>query len=75
MSDLPETYKACIYDKPGHVSTKVVDLPMPDVEAGQVLIKLSHSGVCHSGMLSIHAVDSLLIARNRFRSALLSPHA
>lgn len=48
MTDLPAKYKAAIYDKPGHVSTKVVELDMPEPGAGEVLIRLTHSGVCHS---------------------------
>lgn len=37
---LPKTYRACIYDSPGKISTKVVDLDMPEPGAAQVLIKL-----------------------------------
>ena len=40
MSDLPSTYKACVYDEPGKISTKVVDLDMPEPGAGEVLINL-----------------------------------
>lgn len=41
MSDsLPSKYKACIYDKPGEVSTKVVELDMPEPGPGEVLINL-----------------------------------
>ncbi|KAM0709755.1 hypothetical protein Q7P35_003795 [Cladosporium inversicolor] len=50
MSDLPGTYKACVYDQPGKISTKVVDLEMPEPGAGEVLINLTHSGVCHSDL-------------------------
>lgn len=48
VETIPEKYKAIIYDKPGTVSTKIVDLDMPVPGAGQVLIKLTHSGICHS---------------------------
>lgn len=41
MSDLPKTYKACVYDEPGKISTKVVDLDMPEPGPGEVLINLS----------------------------------
>jgi hypothetical protein len=41
MSDLPSTYKACVYDEPGKISTKVVALDMPEPGAGEVLINLS----------------------------------
>lgn len=37
---LPATYKAVVYDAPGTISTKVVDLPMPEPKEGEVLIKL-----------------------------------
>ncbi|KUI53528.1 Alcohol dehydrogenase 2 [Cytospora mali] len=46
--ELPAKYKAVIYDKPGQISTKVVELDMPEPASGDVLIKLTHSGVCHS---------------------------
>lgn len=45
---IPKKYKACIYDKPGEVSTKVVELDTPEPGPGEVLINLTHSGVCHS---------------------------
>lgn len=49
MADaLPAKFKAVIYDKPGEISTKVVEVDMPEPAAGDVLIKLTHSGVCHS---------------------------
>lgn len=41
MSELPRTYKACVYDEPGKISTKVVDLDMPEPGSGEVLINLS----------------------------------
>ncbi|KAM0722820.1 hypothetical protein Q7P37_002262 [Cladosporium fusiforme] len=50
MADLPKTYKACIFDEPGKISTKVVDLDMPEPGSGEVLINLTHSGVCHSDL-------------------------
>ncbi|QDS73799.1 hypothetical protein FKW77_005879 [Venturia effusa] len=48
MPELPKTYKAVVYDKPGEVSTEIRDLDMPEPGAGEILVKLSHSGVCHS---------------------------
>lgn len=39
-TSLPAKYKAAIYDKPGHVSTKIVELDMPKPGPGEVLIKL-----------------------------------
>jgi len=47
---LPSKYKAAIYDAPGSISTKIVDLDMPEPGAGEVLINLTHSGVCHSDL-------------------------
>lgn len=29
--DIPKKYKACVYDEPGKISTKVVELDMPEV--------------------------------------------
>ncbi|KAA6416085.1 MAG: alcohol dehydrogenase II [Lasallia pustulata] len=46
--DIPKKYKACVYDEPGKISTKVVELDMPEPGPGEVLINLTHSGVCHS---------------------------
>lgn len=43
MTELPRTYKACVYDEPGKISTKVVDLDMPEPGSGEVLINLSVS--------------------------------
>ncbi|CAO2651052.1 Nn.00g093490.m01.CDS01 [Neocucurbitaria sp. VM-36] len=48
--DIPKKYKAAVYDKPGSISTKIEELDVPEPGAGQVLINLSHSGVCHSDM-------------------------
>ncbi|KAK7742319.1 hypothetical protein SLS53_004464 [Cytospora paraplurivora] len=47
---LPAKYKAVVYDEPGKISTKVVELDIPEPAAGDVLIKLTHSGVCHSDL-------------------------
>jgi alcohol dehydrogenase, propanol-preferring len=42
MADIqiPKTYKAAIYDRPGKISTKVVDLETPEPGAGEVLVNL-----------------------------------
>ncbi|KAK3691891.1 hypothetical protein LTR37_018384 [Vermiconidia calcicola] len=50
MADIPANYKAVVYDKSGEVSTKVVELDMPEPGPGEVLINLTHSGVCHSDL-------------------------
>jgi propanol-preferring alcohol dehydrogenase len=48
--DIPKKYKAAVYDKPGTISTKIEELDMPEPGPGEVLVNLSHSGVCHSDM-------------------------
>ncbi|KAG4443639.1 hypothetical protein IFR05_000916 [Cadophora sp. M221] len=48
--DIPKTYKAAVYDNPGHISTHVEELPTPEPGAGEVLVRLTHSGVCHSDL-------------------------
>jgi propanol-preferring alcohol dehydrogenase len=42
MADIqiPKTHKAAIYDKPGTVSTKVVDVETPEPGPGEILINL-----------------------------------
>lgn len=48
--NIPKKYKAAVYDKPGTISTKIEELDMPEPGPGEVLVNLSHSGVCHSDM-------------------------
>ncbi|KAI9731038.1 MAG: hypothetical protein M1834_005501 [Cirrosporium novae-zelandiae] len=48
--DLPKQYKAVVYDKPGSISTKIEMLDVPEPGFGEVLINLTHSGVCHSDL-------------------------
>jgi propanol-preferring alcohol dehydrogenase len=64
--EIPKTQKALIYDQPGTVSAKIVDLEVPEPGSGEVLINLyvcrnvsvtkksnkssTHSGVCHSDL-------------------------
>ncbi|KAF2760480.1 GroES-like protein [Pseudovirgaria hyperparasitica] len=48
--EIPKTHKACVYDKPGSISAVVQDVETPTPGAGEVLIKLTHSGVCHSDL-------------------------
>jgi propanol-preferring alcohol dehydrogenase len=38
--DIPTKQKAAIYDQPGTVSTKVVEIDVPEPGAGEVLINL-----------------------------------
>ena len=38
--NIPEQYKACVYDQPGKISTKVEMLDTPEPGPGEVLINL-----------------------------------
>ena len=40
MSGLPKQYKACVYDAPGKISTKIETLDTPEPGPGEVLINL-----------------------------------
>ncbi|EEP82902.1 alcohol dehydrogenase II [Uncinocarpus reesii 1704] len=46
--EIPKQAKAVVYDNPGTVSTKVAIVDVPEPGPGEVLINLTHSGVCHS---------------------------
>ncbi|KAF7593387.1 hypothetical protein BBP40_011576 [Aspergillus hancockii] len=46
--EIPMKQKAAVYDRPGTISTKVVEIDVPEPGTGEVLINLTHSGVCHS---------------------------
>jgi hypothetical protein len=37
---LPKSHRAAVYDRPGSISTKIVDLETPEPGVGEVLIKL-----------------------------------
>ncbi|GCB27163.1 alcohol dehydrogenase 2 [Aspergillus awamori] len=50
VPEIPAKQKAAIYDQPGTVSTKVVEIDVPEPGTGEVLINLTHSGVCHSDL-------------------------
>jgi propanol-preferring alcohol dehydrogenase len=39
--DIPEKYKAIVYDKPGSISTEIVELNTPEPGPGEVLVRLS----------------------------------
>jgi len=45
---IPTHHRAIIYDNPGHVSTSVTTVPTPRPGVGEVLVKITHSGVCSS---------------------------
>ena len=40
MVDIPAKQKAVVFDQPGTVSTKVVEIDVPEPGAGEVLINL-----------------------------------
>jgi propanol-preferring alcohol dehydrogenase len=48
--NISKRYKAVVYDKPGTISTKIEELDTPEPGPGDVLVRLTHSGVCHSDM-------------------------
>jgi propanol-preferring alcohol dehydrogenase len=48
MAELPKQYKACVYDSPGSVSTKVEMLDMPEPSTGEVLINLYAKSSTHA---------------------------
>ena len=45
---VPKMHKACVYDKPGSCSIAVREVETPEPGPGEVLVELTHSGVCHS---------------------------
>jgi alcohol dehydrogenase, propanol-preferring len=49
-AEIPAKHKALVYDEPGKISTKIEEIDTPKPGVGEVLIHLSHSGVCHSDM-------------------------
>lgn len=61
---LPKTFRAMVYDKPGTISVKEEQLPMPEPGPGEVLIELTHTGVCHSDLSVMKSafVQSLYMA-------------
>ncbi|MCJ1441776.1 MAG: hypothetical protein MMC23_002268 [Stictis urceolatum] len=46
--EIPRKHKACVYTNPGQNAIAVEDVETPKPGPGDVLIKLTHSGVCHS---------------------------
>ncbi|KAF4769193.1 hypothetical protein N7455_008797 [Penicillium solitum] len=47
---LPMEQKAAIYNSPGSVSIDIVETDIPEPGPDEVLINLTHSGVCHSDL-------------------------
>ncbi|KAF5600626.1 ADH3-alcohol dehydrogenase III [Fusarium pseudoanthophilum] len=50
VPEIPKQYRAVVYDNPGSISTKIVTLDTPEPGPGEVLINMTHSGVCHSDL-------------------------
>ncbi len=48
--EIPTKHKALVYDDPGTISAKIEDVDTPRPGVGELLVKLTHSGVCHSDM-------------------------
>ncbi|RMZ92640.1 hypothetical protein DV736_g100, partial [Chaetothyriales sp. CBS 134916] len=49
-AEVPTHHKAIVYDEPGKISTKIEEIETPKPSFGEVLVRLTHSGVCHSDM-------------------------
>lgn len=45
---IPSHHKAALYDSPGNITVKIQDVETPKPGLGEVLVRLTHSGVCHS---------------------------
>ncbi|KAJ6255983.1 hypothetical protein Dda_9276 [Drechslerella dactyloides] len=50
MASQGKTNKAAVYANPGTTEIKVVELEIPEPGPGQVLVRLTHSGVCRSDL-------------------------
>ncbi|KAJ9640853.1 hypothetical protein H2204_003142 [Knufia peltigerae] len=48
--DIPSHHEAAVYDEPGKISTKLETVETPRPNVGEVLVRLTHSGVCASDM-------------------------
>lgn len=47
---VPSEHKAAVFDQPGTLSVQLVTLETPKPQQGQVLVRLTYSGVCHSDL-------------------------
>jgi propanol-preferring alcohol dehydrogenase len=45
---VPKRAKAIIYSNPGTTATEIIDVDVPEPQAGEILINITHSGVCHT---------------------------
>lgn len=48
--EIPSKHKALVYDNLGSISTRIKEIDTPKPGPGEVLVNLTHSGVCHSDM-------------------------
>lgn len=46
----PARHRAIVYDQPGQLSTKVVEVDTPKPGFGDVLVQMTHSEVCRSDL-------------------------
>lgn len=47
---VPQKHKAAVYNDPGKISIEVKEIETPQPGPGEVLVNLTHSGVCHSDL-------------------------
>jgi len=45
---VPKRAKAVVYSNPGTTATEVIDVDVPEPQAGEVLVRIQFSGVCHT---------------------------
>ncbi|QGA20491.1 hypothetical protein EYB26_008195 [Talaromyces marneffei] len=50
LTQTPARHRAIIYDQPGRLSTKVIEIDTPKPSFGDVLVQMTHSGVCRSDL-------------------------
>jgi propanol-preferring alcohol dehydrogenase len=48
QTPIPDHHRAIIYDNPGHNSAAITTIPTPRPSPGEILVKITHSGVCSS---------------------------
>ena len=59
--DIPKSHRAAIYSNPGTTQSEIVDVDTPIWAEGEVLIRLSHSGVSHSDYAFIANVSEHML--------------
>ncbi|KAJ5985337.1 hypothetical protein N7522_012533 [Penicillium canescens] len=43
-------HKAVVYDKPGEISTRIIEVETPKPGPGEILVNITHSEICHSDL-------------------------